>query len=81
MNRPYLWSVESLAGSEADKPSNSHLPLKRARGGVKFMVFKAPPLSSFIIMLYASVPTDMTESIASIDIFAKPGASGIVIFC
>ena len=44
VNRPYLWSVGSLAGSGADKPSNSHLPLKRARGSVKFMVFKAPPL-------------------------------------
>lgn len=49
VNRPYLWSVESLAGLQADKPSNSHLPLKRARGSVWFIVFKAP-LSSFIIM-------------------------------
>lgn len=32
VKRPYLWSVESLAGWETDKPSNSHLPLQWARG-------------------------------------------------
>lgn len=40
VNRPYLWSVCCLAGLKDDKPSNSHLPLKRATGGVKFPVFK-----------------------------------------
>lgn len=49
VKRPYLWSVESLAGLEADKPSNSYLPLKRARGGEWLLVFKAP-LASFIRM-------------------------------
>lgn len=63
VNGPYLWSVGCLAGLEADKPSNSHLPLKRARGGVRFTLFKGL-LSSFII-LWADVgePTEKIKEV------------------
>ena len=62
VNRPYLWSVESLAGAETDEPSISHLPLKRARGGVRFVLFKGS-LPSFICMCDdASASTDMNEN-------------------
>lgn len=78
VNRPYLWSVERLAGLEADKPSNRHLPLKRARGSVRFTVFKAP-LSSFIIMWDdASVPTDIHENMYSVAI--KSSHSSLIIY-
>lgn len=65
VNRPYLWSVGCLAGLEADKPSNSHLPLKRARGGVRFILFKGL-LSSFII-LWADVgePTEKIKEVCA----------------
>lgn len=78
VNRPYLWSVERLAGLEADKPSNRHLPLKRARGSVRFTVFKAS-LSSFIIMWDdASVPTDIHENMYSVAI--KSSHSSFIIY-
>lgn len=42
VRRPYLWSVESLAGWEADKPGNSHLPPKAAKAKARSGMFKAP---------------------------------------
>lgn len=66
VKRPYLWSVESLAGSEADEPSNSHLPLKRARGSVRFTVFKAAPLSTFPRLVGRCPCADINGNMSSV---------------
>lgn len=50
MRHPYLWSVESLAGWEADEPGNSHLPPEESQGYGEVGDVQSPLRGTFIRM-------------------------------